>query len=147
MQFSPLLKKTLPSPFLTAFSISQSAKMISGDLPGEVVLLIKSLPSPSQSLPPSSSEHFLRLDSAHDLMMLCPISVEPVKPSFLTRGWSAMAWPQTLPDPGSTLITPGGIPAFADSSANLMAVRGDTWAGFITTVLPFKLSHFVQKMF
>lgn len=28
------------------------------------------------------------------------------------------------------------MPAFTDSSANLSAVRGDTWAGLMTTVLP-----------
>ena len=74
MQFSPLLKKTLPRAFLTAFSISQSAKMMRGDLP------------------PSSSEHFFRLDSAQDFMMLWPMGVEPVNPTFLTRGCSVMAW-------------------------------------------------------
>ena len=68
IQFSPLLKKTLPRAFLTAFSISQSAKMIKGDFP------------------PSSREHFFKFDSAQDFMMLWPISVEPVNPSFLTRG-------------------------------------------------------------
>ena len=68
MQFSPLLKKTLPRAFLIAFSISQSAKKISGDFP------------------PNSSEHFFRFESAQDLMIVWPISVEPVKPSFLTRG-------------------------------------------------------------
>ena len=29
-----------------------------------------------------------------DLMIVWPISVEPVKPSFLTRPWSAIAWVQ-----------------------------------------------------
>ena len=52
MQFSPLLKKTLPRAFLTAFSISQSAKMIRGDFP------------------PNSREHFFKFDSAHDFIML-----------------------------------------------------------------------------
>ena len=47
-----------------------------------------------------------------------------------------MAWPHTLPDPVTTLMTPGGIPATCDSSANLRAVSGQTWAGLMTTVLP-----------
>lgn len=34
------------------------------------------------------------------------------------------------------LMTPGGMPALTESSANLSAVRGDTWAGFMTTVFP-----------
>ena len=59
--------------------MSQSANMTSGDLP------------------PSSSEAFFRLDSAHDFMMTLPISVEPVKPSLRTSGWSAIAWPHSPP--------------------------------------------------
>lgn len=41
-----------------------------------------------------------------------------------------------LPEPVTTFITPGGIPALADSSANFKAVNGHTCAGFITTVFP-----------
>lgn len=33
-------------------------------------------------------------------------------------------------------MTPGGMPALTDSSANFKAVRGETCAGFMTTVLP-----------
>ena len=40
------------------------------------------------------------------------------------------------PAPGRMLITPGGKPALAASSANLSEVRGVTWAGLSTTVLP-----------
>ena len=56
--------------------------------------------------------------------------------SDLFRYIPAMAWPQTLPDPVTTLMTPGGIPAICDNSANLRAVSGQTWAGLVTTVLP-----------
>jgi hypothetical protein len=42
----------------------------------------------------------------------------------------------SIPVPGKILITPGGNPAFTESSANLRAVNGDTCAGFMTTVLP-----------
>merc|ERR1712066_985840 len=54
-------------------------------------------------------------------MIVWPISVEPVNPSFLTRPWSAIACPHILPVPGSTLITPGGNPASTVSSANCKA--------------------------
>ena len=37
-----------------------------------------------------------------------------------------MACPHSLPVPGRTLITPGGMPALTASSANLSAVRGQT---------------------
>ena len=79
-------------------------------------------------LPPSSSETFLRLESAADLMMVWPMGVEPVKPSFRTRGRSATAWPHSRPVPGNTLMTPGGIPALTDNSANFNAVSGQTCA-------------------
>ena len=42
----------------------------------------------------------------------------------------------SVPVPGKMLMTPGGNPAFTDSSANFRAVSGDTWAGFMTTVFP-----------
>lgn len=33
------------------------------------------------------------------LFMIClPMGVEPVNPSFLTSGWSAILWPATEPD-------------------------------------------------
>lgn len=48
----------------------------------------------------------------------------------------AKSLPATDPDPVSTLMTPGGIPALWDNSANLRAVRGHTAAGLMTTVLP-----------
>ena len=38
-----------------------------------------------------------------------------------------MAWPQTLPLPGSTFMTPSGMPAMYESSANLSAVSGETY--------------------
>jgi hypothetical protein len=34
---------------------------------------------------PNSNEHFLRLEVAQDCIMVWPISVEPVKPSFLWK--------------------------------------------------------------
>lgn len=40
------------------------------------------------------------------------------------------------PFPVTTLITPGGIPALTDNSANFKAVRGQTSAGLWTTVFP-----------
>lgn len=70
MQFSPLLKKTDPIAILTARSRSKSPKMISG------------------LLPPSSREAFFKFDVAQDFMIVLPTGVEPVKPSFRTRGWS-----------------------------------------------------------
>ncbi len=47
--------------------------------------------------PPSSSEVFLRFESAQARITILPVSVLPVKPSFLTTGCSAKACPITLP--------------------------------------------------
>ena len=60
-------------------------------------------------------------------MIVLPIGVEPVKPSFLTSGCSDKAWPIDDPGPGSILITPGGNPALTTSSANFRAVSGVTY--------------------
>mmetsp|Transcript_39544 Transcript_39544/g.99691 ORF Transcript_39544/g.99691 Transcript_39544/m.99691 type:complete len:322 (-) Transcript_39544:1907-2872(-) len=117
MQFSPLLKNTPPIACFTERSKSESAKMING------------------LLPPSSRDTFFTLP-AQDAMMCFPTSVEPVKPSLRTSGWSAMACPHTDPEPGRMFTTPGGMPAFTVSSANFSAVNGDTCAGFMTHVLP-----------
>ena len=43
---------------------------------------------------------------------------------------------QQIPFPVTILITPAGIPAFTESSANFKAVKGHTSAGLWTTVLP-----------
>lgn len=94
--------------YFTALSRSQSANITSGDFP------------------PSSNEHFFILDCAHDVMIVLPISVEPVKPNFRIKGWSAIACPVTEPVPGKMLITPFGKPANTESSANFSAVRGQT---------------------
>lgn len=88
-------------------------------------------------------------DCAQDVIIVLPISVEPVKPSFRTNGWSAIACPVTEPVPGKMLITPlfseknhklelerfvdlenkllpFGKPANTDNSANFNAVNGQT---------------------
>lgn len=112
--------------------MSQSEKIINGDFP------------------PSSSEVFFKLESAQARITILPVSVLPVKPSFLTTGCSAKAWPimlplkkaalllkkknlylqlNLLPFPVTMLMTPGGMPALAASSANFNAVKGHTSAG------------------
>jgi hypothetical protein len=60
-------------------------------------------------------------------MMVMPTSVDPVKPSFLTRGCVTMALPTTVPLPVTMFTTPAGNFAFTQSSANLRDVRGVTW--------------------
>lgn len=120
----------------TALSMSQSEKMIKGDFP------------------PSSSDVFFKLEFAQERITIFPVSVLPVKPSFRTTGCSASAWPITLPAchlcistlrlcfnsriplPVTMLMTPGGMPARAASSANFKAVNGHTSAGLWTTVFP-----------
>lgn len=92
---------------------------------------------------------------AYDVIIVCPTLVDPVNPSLRTSGCSLIAVPtmtpvthhvsiytpyhrplSTVPEPGSTFMTPGGNPASTESSQNFRAVRGVTCAGLRTTVLP-----------
>jgi hypothetical protein len=86
-------------------------------------------------LPPSSSETFFMLPVAA-VVTSRPTSVEPVKATLSTPGWAAMAAPTTLPGPVTTLITPGGKPAFSASSASRKVDSEVSSAGLSTTVLP-----------
>ena len=124
--------------------MSQSAKMMRGDFP------------------PSSREHFLRLDCAAAAMICLPTPVEPVKPILRMCGCDAIALPTEVPvknthahiishqfahtphtplcvfvpEPVSTLMTPGGNPASRERAASLSAVKGVTLAGLMTATLP-----------
>ncbi len=40
-----------------------------------------------------------------------------------------------IPDPGRMLMTPGGMPAFREISANFSAVRGQTYKNTILTTI------------
>ena len=73
---------------------------------------------------------------AQPAMIWRPTSVEPVKTILATSAWSTNRWPTTLPLPGSTWNTSGGMPASSASSAIRIAVNGVNSAGLSTTVLP-----------
>ena len=103
---------------LTAFSRSASSKMMMG------------------LLPPSSSDTRFRFDLAAISMIFRPTSVLPVNATLPTFGCSTIAWPATGPYPGSTLSTPGGIPACFASSASLRALRGVSSDGLRIIQLP-----------
>ena len=86
-------------------------------------------------LPPSSSVTRL-ICWAHPAMTLRPTSVEPVKQTLRTAGWSTKRWPTTLPLPGKICRTPSGMPASSASSPMRSALSGVSSAGLSTTVLP-----------
>ncbi len=65
-----------------------------------------------------------------------PTSVEPVKVILATSMWRASACPATSPMPLTTLNTPAGPPASANSAASRTLLMGDCSAGFSTTLLP-----------
>ena len=69
-------------------------------------------------------------------MTVRPTSVEPVKQTLRTAGWSTKRWPTTLPLPGRICRTPSGSPASSASSPMRSALSGVTSAGLSTTVLP-----------
>jgi hypothetical protein len=62
--------------------------------------------------------------------------VLPVKPMASTSMCSASASPASPPYPGTTLNTPGGMPASMASSARRSAVSGLFSLGLSTTELP-----------
>ena len=64
-----------------------------------------------------------------------PAASLPVNDILATRGWSTSASPAARP-PVTTLITPGGMPAFSASRASSIADAEVTSDGLMTTVLP-----------
>lgn len=150
----------------TALSMSQSLKMMRGDFPPsskETFFTLLTAQLWQKSTHAMGAVMFLTFryqrlwdGSSHLFIMCLPISVEPVKPSFRTSGWSDKRWPTRAPkrkqkvqkeslgllfyfrngtylrslkapDPGRMLTTPLGSPALAASSANFSAVSGVTW--------------------
>src|SRR5215469_15201575 len=87
-------------------------------------------------LPPHSSDTRLRLDWPAYCRIARPVAVEPVKAMQSTSMCSASALPAVCPSPGTTLNTPGGMPASTASSAALIAVSGDFSDGLSTSEFP-----------
>ena len=113
----PALSKTAPGALAAAFSKSESANITLADFP-------------------PNSKVTLFTFGAHFAMICVPISVEPVNTIFLTRGSCTIVSPTMRPEPVNTWKTFSGIPASKASSANFIAVKGVTSAGFKTTVQP-----------
>ncbi len=86
-------------------------------------------------LPPSSRVRRFTW-AAQPAMIRWPTSVEPVKTTLPTSGWSTGRWPATAPSPGTTWNTSSGSPATSARAARRRAVRGVRLAGLSTTVLP-----------
>src|SRR6202043_1294831 len=87
------------------------------------------------ALPPSSSPSFFTPTDACWYRIL-PTSVDPVKPTKATAGFSHNTLP--IPDelPVRILNTPLGTPAVSASATSASAVSGVSLAGFKTTVQP-----------
>ena len=49
-------------------------------------------------------------------------SVDPVKATLLTSRWFEMAAPAVGPYPGTTLMTPGGNPAYKKNTCNIVKI-------------------------
>ena len=86
-------------------------------------------------LPPSSNVSRFSVAAA-SRMMICAVSCSPVKAILSTPGCLTIAAPAVGPKPGTTLITPSGMPAFCASRAIRRQVSGVCSAGFITIVQP-----------
>src|SRR5262249_7040476 len=65
-----------------------------------------------------------------------PVAVEPVKAILSTPWCPASAAPTSRDSPVTTLNTPGGNPASANSSANRSVETGECSEGLTTTVQP-----------
>src|SRR5258706_14794511 len=88
------------------------------------------------ALPPSSSETFFTV-VAHWAIRILPISVEPVKVNLRPRGLLVSSLPTLAAIfDGTTLNTPGGMPARCASSASARAESGVSDGGLITKVQP-----------
>ena len=85
--------------------------------------------------PPSSAVILAKRRAAASLTARPPSS-PPVKLTWATSGWLALAWPVGRPGPVTTLTTPSGIPASRASRPRRMVVSGVSSEGLITTVLP-----------
>src|SRR6266545_4308334 len=69
-------------------------------------------------------------------MIWAPIAVEPVNPTFDTRGSVTSAVPVVDPGPGRTLIVSGGSPASTSRSASMSTLSGVYVAGLTTMAFP-----------
>src|SRR5262245_36169482 len=86
-------------------------------------------------LPPSSSDSFLNCGAA-TAAIRAPVFVPPVNEIALIVGCVQIASPTSGPVPWTTFSTPGGSPASAQSSANIVAVAGVISLGLPTTQFP-----------
>ena len=68
--------------------------------------------------------------------MRWPTAVEPVKLTMSTWGEATRASAASEPSPTTTLSTPGGSPASANTSPRRRMASGSCGAGLTTTVLP-----------
>lgn len=92
----------------TALSMSQSLKMMRGDFPPSsretlFTLLTAQLYTANRDTPStvmSYAVYTVTIGYSHLFMICFPISVEPVKPSLRTSGWSDRRWPTTVPRRG-----------------------------------------------
>src|ERR1700722_17439493 len=86
-------------------------------------------------LPPSSSENRVMFSIAA-LPTWIPVVVDPVNAILSTPGCEASAAPVSGPQPVTTLMTPGGKPASANSFANASVDVGVWSLGLTTNVQP-----------
>src|SRR5437762_12385646 len=86
-------------------------------------------------LPPSSSDTFLN-NGAHASATFRPVTVPPVNEIVLIFGCAVNAEPTFGPAPCTTLSTPFGNPASAQTPHNRYAVIGVSSLGLAMAVLP-----------
>src|SRR5437879_10473170 len=96
-------------------------------------------------LPPSSSETFLN-NGEHASATSLPVTVPPVNEIVLIFGCAVIAVPTFGPVPCTTLSTPLGKPASAQSSHNRYAVIGVSSLGLAMAVFPTAMAGAIFQL-
>ena len=87
----------------------------------------------------TSSDSFLHI-GADTSLIFAPVAVLPVKLISCTSACRVSASPAGKPRPNTMLTTPGGTPAFTNTSHSLNAVSDVISLGLQTTVLPWRMA-------
>src|SRR5947207_7273428 len=95
--------------------------------------------------PPSSSETFLN-NGAHVSATFLPVTVPPVNEIVLIFGFTVIAAPTFGPVPWTTLSTPFGNPASAQTSDSKSAVIGVSSLGLAIAVLPTAMAGAIFQL-
>src|SRR3954469_21639473 len=120
---------------LPAMQVCPAAAKIPATTPMEALATSASPKTMFGDLPPSSSVEPMNRDAVEEAMR-APVAVLPVNEILARRRSSTSAAPASAPKPVTTLMTPGGKPAWSASAARRSTVAEVYSDGLMTMVLP-----------